>query len=401
MEGHVYKQTLIRLMNTPKRVALLGATGSIGRQALQVMAAHPTELRPYLISGNNQAELLIRQAELFLPEHVVVANPARYNAVREALKHLPIRVHGGLDALQELLALPQVDVVLDAIVGYAGLRPALWAVAAGKSLALANKECLVVAGEQLMQSAREHGVRIIPVDSEHSAIYQCLQGEDARAVEKILLTASGGPFLGYTPEQLRSVTLQEALRHPQWSMGDKITIDSATLFNKGLEMIEACRLFNVTPDKVQILVHPQSLVHSMVQFTDGAVKAQIGRPDMRLPIQYALLGAQRAECSGRRVDFFSAQFTFLPPDREAFPCLDLAYRAMEAGGTAPCVLNAAGEVANLAFRRNQIRFPQIAELIALTLQRRPIRRPTAVEELFEEHREATLLAEQILTGMAV
>lgn len=347
-----------------KQIAILGSTGSIGRQTLDVIAANPDRFEVYAISANNSVDLLIEQARRFKPEIVCIANELHYARLKEALEDLPLKVYAGSDAIAQMVTMPSIDIVLAAMVGYAGLRPTIEAIKAGKTIALANKETLVVAGELICRLAARHNVKILPVDSEHSAIFQCLVGEQHSKIEKILLTASGGPFRLYSLTQLEGVTAAQALKHPNWQMGDKITIDSATMLNKGFEVIEAKWLFGVSPDDIQVVVHPQSIVHSMVQFTDGAVKAQLGMPDMRLPIQYALTFPERTDANFPRVDFFKLQeLTFEKPDLQKFPCLGLAYYAIHRGGNMPCVLNAANEIVNKAFRDKQIGFMQISEIL--------------------------------------
>ena len=360
-------------MKTQKRrIAVLGSTGSIGTQALDILRGNQADLEATVLVARSSTELLIKQALEFHPKAVVIADETHYRVVHEALHPLGIEVYAGADAIEEVVQREDVDLVLTAMVGYAGLRPTLSAIRAGKTIALANKETLVVAGEMIIQEAKARGVQIIPVDSEHSAIYQCLIGEEQRdekkpLLEKILLTASGGPFRGFTPSQLESVTPQQALRHPNWVMGAKVTIDSASLMNKGLEMIEARWLFDTPPEDIEVVVHPQSIIHSMVQFCDGSVKAQLGQPDMRLPISYALGLTKRIPNSYPRLDFTRHSFTFERPDLEAFPNLSLAYRAIACGGTAPCVLNAANEVAVASFLEGKLGFRHMSQLIEHTL----------------------------------
>ena len=360
-------------MKTQKRrIAVLGSTGSIGTQALDILRSNQADLEATVLVARSSTELLIKQALEFRPRAVVIADETLYRVVHESLHPLGIEVHAGADAIEEVVQREDVDLVLTAMVGYAGLRPTLSAIRAGKTIALANKETLVVAGEMIIQEAKAHGAEIIPVDSEHSAIYQCLIGEEQGKekkplLEKILLTASGGPFRGFTPSQLESVTPQQALRHPNWVMGAKVTIDSASLMNKGLEMIEARWLFDTPPEDIEVVVHPQSIIHSMVQFCDGSIKAQLGQPDMRLPIGYALGLTKRIPNSYPRLDFTQHSFTFEQPDLEAFPNLSLAYRAIARGGTAPCVLNAANEVAVASFLEGKLGFRHMSQLIEHTL----------------------------------
>ena len=347
-----------------KRIAILGSTGSIGTQTLDVVREHADEYEAYALTAGHNAELLIAQAREFHPEVVVIADESRYETVREALADLPIKVWTGAEAIGDAASLPDVDVVVTAMVGFAGLRPTVAAIEAGKTIALANKETLVVAGELITALALKHRAPILPVDSEHSAIFQSLVGEDGNAIDKILLTASGGPFRTTPIEELAGVTAARALKHPNWEMGAKITIDSATMMNKGFEMIEAKWLFGVEPERIEVLVHPESIVHSAVQLADGGVKAQLGVPDMRLPIQYALSFPHRLSLSGERLDLAAlGRLTFERPDFDKFDCLRIAYEAIEAGGNLPCVVNAANEVANAAFRHGAVGFLDIPRLI--------------------------------------
>lgn len=345
-----------------KRIAILGSTGSIGTQALQVIDEHSDLYEAYVITANNSVGKLIEQARKYVPEAVVIANEQHYAEVRDALTDLPIKVYAGEDALCEVVQDDNVDIVLASMVGFAGLRPTISAIKAGKMIALANKETLVVAGELINSLASEYKVPIIPVDSEHSAIFQCL--EPGNKIEKILLTASGGPFRKYSKEELKAVTKAQALAHPTWNMGDKITIDSATLMNKGFEVIEAKWLFGLKPEQIEVVVHPQSVIHSMVQFEDGAVKAQLGVPDMRLPIQYAFSYPQRLKASFDRLDFFQMrELTFEKPDTDRFPCLRLAFESLRRGGNMPCIVNAANEIVNRAFIEDRIPYEKISEVI--------------------------------------
>ena len=347
-----------------KRIAILGSTGSIGTQTLDVVREHADEYEAYALTAGHNAELLIAQAREFHPEVVVIADESRYETVREALADLPIKVWAGAEAIGDAASLPDVDVVVTAMVGFAGLRPTVAAIEAGKTIALANKETLVVAGELITELAVKHCAPILPVDSEHSAIFQSLVGEDGNAIDKILLTASGGPFRTTPIEELANVTAARALKHPNWEMGAKITIDSATMMNKGFEMIEAKWLFGVEPERIEVLVHPESIVHSAVQLADGGVKAQLGVPDMRLPIQYALSFPRRLSLSGERLDLAAlGRLTFERPDFDKFDCLRIAYEAIAAGDNLPCVVNAANEVANAAFRRGAVGFLDIPRLI--------------------------------------
>ncbi len=355
-------------MTEKKGIAILGSTGSIGTQALEVIEAYPEYFELEVITAGKNADLLIEQALKFQPNSVVIVDESQYLKVKEALAHEPIHVYAGEEALCQVVESLQVHTVLTALVGYAGLKPTLRAIEAKKTIALANKETLVVAGELVTKMARENGVNIYPVDSEHSAIFQCLVGEYMNPIEKIYLTASGGPFRGWSTKQLEQVTLAQALKHPNWSMGAKITIDSASLMNKGLEVIEAKWLFHLRPDQIDVIVHPQSIVHSLVQFEDGSMKAQMGLPDMKLPIQFALTFPARFKTDFPRFNFMDyPQLTFEQPDRSVFKNLDLAYKAMELEGTAACILNAANEVAVDAFLHEKIQFLDIARINEATM----------------------------------
>lgn len=350
-----------------KKICILGSTGSIGTQALDVISQHPDLYEAYILTAYNNADLVIEQARKFKPEAVVIANEANYNKVREALADLPIKVYTGAQALCDVVQDDNVDIVLASMVGFAGLEPTIAAIKAKKAIALANKETLVVAGDLITRLANEYQVPILPVDSEHSAIFQCL--EPGNRIDKILLTCSGGPFRKFDAEQIKHVTKDDALAHPTWNMGAKITIDSATLMNKGFEVIEAKWLFGVRPEQIQVVVHPQSVIHSAVQFEDGAVKAQLGVPDMRLPIQYAFSYPKRLTLNGDRLDLFKMQnLTFDEPDTKRFPCLALAYEALYQGGNVPCIVNAANEIANRAFIDDRIPYLRIAEIIEQTMK---------------------------------
>ena len=347
-----------------RRIAILGSTGSIGTQALEVIKQHPDKLEVEVLTAHSNAPLLIRQAIEFMPNAVVISKESMYKRVLEALDPYDIKVYSGSASIEQVVEMESIDMVLVALVGWSGLKPTLSAIKAGKPVALANKETLVVAGELVTRLAREKGVNIYPVDSEHSAIFQCLAGEFHNPVEKLILTASGGPFRGFDQNQLMQVTKDQALKHPNWNMGCKVTIDSATLMNKGLEVIEAKWLFNFDIDRIEVVVHPQSIIHSLVQFADGSIKAQLGLPDMRLPIQYALTYPDRLASQFPKFSFDQClQFTFEKPDTHNFNCLNLAYEAMRRGGNMPCVMNAADEVAVHAFLREEISFLQIPELI--------------------------------------
>ena len=376
-----------------KKIAILGSTGSIGTQALDVIRQHSELFEAHTLTAGSNAELLVKQAREFLPDAVVIANEEKYSYVREALADLPIKVYAGASAIGDVAALPSVDMVLTAMVGFAGLEPTVRALQARKPIALANKETLVVAGEVITRLALENRVPILPVDSEHSAIFQCLAGEHDNAIEKILLTASGGPFRNYSEAELISVTPEQALKHPNWEMGAKITIDSATMMNKGFEMIEAKWLFGVSPEFIEVVVHPESIIHSAVQFADGSVKAQLGVPDMRLPIQYAFSYPSRLPLGGERLDLFRlGSLHFQPADQQKFRCLALAYEAIRQGGTMPCILNAANEVANAAFRRGEIRFPHIATAIEHTMQRCAFTATPTLDTYFDTDAEARRIA---------
>ena len=360
-----------------RRIAILGSTGSIGTQALQVIESHTDRYEAYVLTALNHAEKLVEQARQFKPEAVVIVNEEKYNVVKDALNDLPIKVYTGADALCQVVKDENIDIVLTAMVGFAGLPPTLSAIEAGKTIALSNKETLVVAGELVNRLASEHHAEIIPVDSEHSAIFQCLAGE-ACPIEKIILTASGGPFRTYTLEQLTKATSAEALKHPTWHMGDKVTIDSATMMNKGFEVIEAKWLFGVNSKQIQVVVHPQSVIHSAIQFPDGAIKAQLGVADMRLPIQYAFSYPVRITSNCERLNLFTASpLTFEEPDLKRFRNLALAYEALHEGGNMPCILNAANEIVNRAFLDNRISFLEMSDIIEYTMQHASfLRRPT-------------------------
>lgn len=380
-----------------KKVCILGATGSIGTQALDVIRQHPEHFEAHTLTAYNNAPLLIQQAREFQPDTVVIVREDLYQEVSNALADLPIKVYTGSQALCEVVANAEIDIVLTAMVGFAGLRPTIAAIQAHKTIALANKETLVVAGELICELAIKKKVAILPVDSEHSAILQSITGEGDNKIEKILLTASGGPFRTFSKEQMQTVTPSQALRHPKWEMGAKITIDSATLMNKGFEMIEAKWLFDISPADIEVVVHPESIIHSAVQFTDGSVKAQLGVPDMRLPIQYAFTYPARLHLSGERLNLFALQqMHFEPADMERFPCLRLAYEAIEKGGTAPCVLNAANEIVNLAFRQGKISYPSIARIIEETMHSLPVIQNPTLEQLIESDAKARQIASDLI-----
>ena len=375
-----------------KNLCILGSTGSIGTQTLDIVRAYPDRYSVYAICANRSIDKLVELAFEFKPEVVCIADESLYESLSSKLSALNCKVWAGADAIAEVVTMPSIDVVVASMVGYAGLRPTIEAIKAGKTIALANKETLVVAGEIICELAQQYHTPILPVDSEHSAIFQSLVGEDRSEIEKILLTASGGPFRTFSLEQMRNVTAADALKHPNWDMGAKITIDSASMMNKGFEVIEAKWLFGVPVEKIQVLVHPQSIVHSAVQFTDGAIKAQLGAPDMRLPIQYALSFPERLKSDFPRADLLALQsLTFEQPDMERFPNLGLAYEAMRRGGNMPCVLNAANEVANLAFREGRCGFLQMSDVIRETMDKTAfIQKPT-----YEDYVESDLAARQI------
>ena len=380
-----------------KRIAILGSTGSIGTQALQVIEEHSDLYEAYVLTANNRVELLAEQARRFLPEAVVIANEDKYAELRDALADLPVKVYAGADAICQIVREKPVDVVLTAMVGFAGLKPTISAVEAGKAIALANKETLVVAGDLVNRLAHKYHADIIPVDSEHSAIFQCLAGE-VSPIEKIILTASGGPFRTYSMEQLATVTKAQALKHPSWSMGAKITIDSASMMNKGFEVIEAKWLFGVSPEQIQVVVHPQSVVHSAVQFADGAVKAQLGVPDMRLPIQYAFSYPLRLDSSFDRLDLCQVgSLTFEAPDLRRFRNLALAREALARGGNMPCILNAANEVVNRAFLEDRLGFLQMSDVIADTMQKAHYVAEPTYEDYLQTDAEARRIAASCLT----
>ena len=378
-----------------KKIAVLGSTGSIGTQTLDVISRHPDLFEAHTLTAGRNAELLIKQARAFKPDTVVIADDTQYNIVQEALSDLPIKVYAGADAISQVVTSGDIDVVLTAMVGFSGLRPTVEAIKAGKTIALANKETLVVAGAIINRLALDNHVAILPVDSEHSAILQCIVGESS-PIRKILLTASGGPFRTFSKEQLRSVTAAQALKHPNWAMGAKITIDSATYMNKGFEMIEAHWLYGIAPEDIEVVVHPESIVHSAVEFEDGAVKAQLGLPDMRLPIAYALSYPQRIAVSEQRLDLFKlGALHFEPADPDRFPCLRLAYESIARGGNAPCVLNAANEIANLAFREGRIGFADVPRIIEETLAKASFIENPTLADLFACDAEARSIAQTL------
>lgn len=379
-----------------RQLAILGSTGSIGTQALQVVNEHRDLFEIYALTANNQVELLIEQARAFMPEVVVIANEAKYLTLKEALKDLPIKVWAGSEAIAQVVEAEPINLVLTAMVGYSGVKPTIQAIRAGKAIALANKETMVVAGELITQLAHEYKVPILPVDSEHSAIFQCLVGDWENPIEKIILTASGGPFRTKTMDELAHVTCAQALKHPNWEMGAKVTIDSASLMNKGFEMIEAKWLFGLDPDKIEVLVHPQSIIHSMVQFEDGSVKAQLGIPDMKLPISYAFSYPKRLVSKEPRLNFADyAQLTFEAPDMDRFRNLAFAFDAIRQGGNMPCILNAANEVVVDAFLKERIGFLQMSDVIEQAMQKMTFIAHPAYDDYVDTDRETRLLTQSL------
>jgi len=380
-----------------RQIAILGSTGSIGTQALQVIAEHPDLFEVYCLTANNRVELLAQQAHQFKPAAIVIANEARYDELKQLMADEPdIKVYSGARALDEIVEAAPIQMVLTAMVGFAGLSPTIHAIKAGKAIALANKETLVVAGELILSLAQQYHTPILPVDSEHSAIFQSIVGEDNNPIEKILLTASGGPFRLLPADKLATVTKADALKHPTWDMGAKITIDSATMMNKGFEVIEAKWLFGVEAHQIQVLVHPQSIVHSAVQFHDGAVKAQLGVPDMRLPIQYAFSFPQRLPLSGDRLDLFQHPLEFFEPDLNKFRCLALAFEAIHQGGNMPCIVNAANEIVNRAFLEDRCGFLQMAEIIEQTMEKATFDKNPTYDTYVATDAEARRIAAELL-----
>lgn len=380
-----------------KQICILGSTGSIGTQALDVIEQHSDRYEVYCLTANNRYEMLAEQARKFRPAAVVIANEAHYESLKLLLADLPdIKVYAGAKAIDEIVEAQPIDMVLTAMVGFAGLSPTIRAIKARKTICLANKETLVVAGDLICRLAAEYHVNILPVDSEHSAIFQSLVGEGDNEIEKILLTASGGPFRKFTLDEMRDVKAADALRHPTWDMGAKITIDSASMMNKGFEVIEAKWLFSIEAEKIQVLVHPQSIVHSAVQFRDGGVKAQLGVPDMRLPIQYAFSFPERLPLNGDRLDLFRQPLEFFEPDMEKFRCLAMAYESIRRGGNVPCVVNAANEVVNEAFRHDRCGFLQMADIIEATMQRATFVAQPTYDDYIASDAEARRIAASML-----
>lgn len=383
-----------------RQIAILGSTGSIGTQALDVISANPDLYEVYALTANNRVEELIKQAVRFQPEAVVIGNETLYPRLKEALGELPIKIYAGTEAICQIVESAPIDIVLTAMVGYAGLKPTINAIKAGKRIALANKETLVVAGELITELTSRYNASIIPVDSEHSAVFQCLAGEVGNPIEKVILTASGGPFRTSTAEQLERVTKHEALKHPNWEMGAKITIDSATMMNKGFEVIEARWLFGLAPEQIEVLVHPQSIIHSMVQFQDGAIKAQLGMPDMRLPIQYAFSYPDRIPASFPRLDFMQFNtLTFSQPDTTLFPNLAFAYQALLQGGNMPCIINAANEVVVEAFLNERIGFTAMSKVIAKAMEHATFVQNPSYDDYVETDSEARRLASEWIACM--
>lgn len=384
-------------MSDKKKIAILGSTGSIGTQSLEVIESYPDKFEVSVLTAHSNADLLIEQALKFKPNTVVIGDEAQYKKVEETLWQHDIKTYCGIDALADVVQMKEIDVVLTALVGYAGLKPTISAINAGKNIALANKETLVVAGELITNLAKSKGVNIYPVDSEHSAIFQCLVGEFQNPIEKIYLTASGGPFRGKKRTDLLNITKAQALKHPNWSMGAKITIDSATMMNKGLEVIEAKWLFGLKSNQIDVIVHPQSIVHSLVQFTDGSMKAQMGLPDMKLPIQFALTYPNRFKTNFERFNFMDyPQLTFEQADLDTFSNLALAYRAMDKGGNAPCIINAANEIAVDAFLKDKIKFLDIADINANTLEKATFIAKPNYDDFVQSNDEARQIASELI-----
>ena len=380
-----------------KQICILGSTGSIGTQALDVIQQHSDRYEVYCLTANNRYEMLADQARRFRPAAVVIGNEQHYEALKALLADCPeVKVYAGAKAIDEIVEAQPIDMVLTAMVGFAGLSPTIHAIKARKTICLANKETLVVAGELICQLAAQYHVNILPVDSEHSAIFQSIVGEGNNPIDKILLTASGGPFRNYTLEQMRGVKAADALKHPTWEMGAKITIDSASMMNKGFEVIEAKWLFGVEADKIQVLVHPQSIVHSAVQFVDGAVKAQLGVPDMRLPIQYAFSFPERLPLNGERLNLFSQPLEFFEPDMQKFRCLHMAYESIRKGGNMPCIVNAANEVVNEAFRKDRCGFLDMGDIIERTIQKSTFIAKPTYDDYFATDAEARRIAGEML-----
>jgi 1-deoxy-D-xylulose-5-phosphate reductoisomerase len=382
-----------------KHLAILGSTGSIGTQTLEVLEKNPDHFKLEILTARDNADVLIAQSRKFLPNHVVITNEDKYDYVSQKLSDLPVKVYAGTDALEQIVEMDSVDIIMSALVGFSGLQPTLRAIRAGKDIALANKETLVVGGDLVIKSALENNVNIYPVDSEHSAIFQCIVGEELNPIEKIILTASGGPFLGKDRTYLQHVTPDEALKHPNWCMGDKVTIDSASLMNKGMEVIEARWLFGLKPEQIEVIIHPQSIIHSLVQFEDGSLKAQLGIPDMKLPIQYALGFPKRLKTGGARFSFSAyPNLTFQSPDMEIFPNLSLAYQSLDKGGNMPCILNAANEVAVSAFLEGKLGFLDMSGVIEKTMNSVAFLATPDLNDYVETDSEARKIAGSYLFG---
>jgi 1-deoxy-D-xylulose-5-phosphate reductoisomerase len=383
----------------PRHIALLGSTGSIGCQTLEIVRAFPEQFIVEILTANNNVELLIQQSLEFQPNTVVIANTEKYQILKDALSHTDIKVFAGEDSVADIASNENIDIVLIALVGFSGLRSAIKSIQSSTHIALANKEILVVAGDYIMREAQKNNVAILPVDSEHSAIFQSLIGETHSSIEKIILTASGGPFRGFNKEQLKHVSLNDALKHPNWTMGKKITIDSASMMNKGLEVIEAKHLFHISQKQIEVIIHPQSIIHSLIQYKDSSVKAQLGLPDMKLPILYALSFPERLESKLPRLDFGKCpDLQFFKPDLELFPCLQLAYNATERGGNMPCILNAANEIAVQAFLSENIRFTDIPDIIEKTMYQSNffISQPN-IDDLFDTDKNTRIFAQNLIT----
>ena len=388
------------MSNNIKNIAILGSTGSIGTQALEVIGENPSLFKAHVITANSNAFLLIQQALQFSPAYAVICDESKYAEVKQALANTSVKVLAGINSINEIVTHPEIDIVLTAMVGFAGLEPTIAAIKAGKTIALANKETLVVAGELITSLAKQHNVKILPVDSEHSAIYQCLVGEENNPIEKIILTASGGPFRGKTRAFLADVTREHALKHPNWVMGAKITIDSATLMNKGLEVIEAKWLFDLTADQIEVIVHPQSIVHSMVQFEDGSIKAQMGLPDMKLPIQYALAHPARLKNNFKRFSFTDhPNLSFEKADTETFQNLGLAYTALNKGGNMPCIVNAANEIAVAGFLNNEVGFLAMSQVIESCMQSISYQTQPTLDDYLNTDKETRIFAQNLIKQM--
>jgi len=391
---------LHHLTNTIKNIAILGSTGSIGTQALEVIGQNPGLFKAYMLSANNNADLLIAQALQFNPVYVIICDKNKYQYLKDALADTSVKVLAGVEAIADIIADPIIDMVLTAMVGFSGLEPTIAAIKAGKDIALANKETLVVAGELITSLAKKHNVKLLPVDSEHSAIFQCLAGEENNAIEKIILTASGGPFRGKNLEFLSGVIREDALKHPNWVMGAKITIDSASLMNKGLEVIEAKWLFDLNTEQIDVIVHPQSIIHSMVQFEDGSIKAQMGLPDMKLPIQYAFTYPNRLKNNFKRFDFVNyPNLTFEKPDVKTFRNLALAFEALNKGGNMPCIINAANEIAVSGFLANSIGFLAMSDIIENCMQKIAYTANPTIDDYLNTDKETRIFAQNLITQM--